>query len=144
MGTFKKVLIFILIIGLGVLAFLYFGTYSEGTRAGIIMKVSKRGAIVKTWEGQMNLQTFGAIKDPNNIISETFTFSVERGNEELIKKLNKAALSGQRVNLKYIERYIKVFWRGDTNVFAIDVETQDGNSESEAEPVSEDNFPLRK
>lgn len=142
MGGFKKVLVLIVVIGLGILAFLYFGTYSEGTRAGIIMKVSKRGALVKTWEGQMNLQTFGAIKDPNNIISETFTFSVERGNDELIEKLNKAALSGQRVNLKYIERYIKVFWRGDTKVFAIDVETQAGNKEAEKEP--EDNFPLRK
>lgn len=142
MVAFKKVIIFIVVIGLGILAFLYFGTYSEGTRAGIIMKVSKRGALVKTWEGQMNLQTFGAIKDPNNIISETFTFSVERGNDELIEKLNKAALSGQRVNLKYIERYIKVFWRGDTKVFAIDVETQAGNTEKAEEP--EDNFPLRK
>jgi hypothetical protein len=142
MVAFIKVIIFILVIGLGILAFLYFGTYSEGTRAGIIMKVSKRGALVKTWEGQMNLQTFGAIKDPNNIISETFTFSVERGNDELITKLNKAALSGQRVNLKYIERYMKVFWRGDTKVFAIDVETQAGNAEKEQE--SEDTFPLRK
>jgi hypothetical protein len=142
MVAFKKVILFIAVIGLGLLAFLYFGTYSEGTRAGIIMKVSKRGALVKTWEGQMNLQTFGAIKDPNNIISETFTFSVERGNDELIEKLNKAALSGQRVNLKYIERYMKVFWRGDTKVFAIDVETQAGKPEKEEE--SEDNFPLRK
>jgi hypothetical protein len=137
----KKFGIIVLIVLIAVLAFLYFGTYSEGTRAGIVMKVSKRGAIFKTWEGQMNLQTFGAIKDPNNIISETFTFSVERGNDELIAKLNKAALSGQRVNLIYIERYIKVFWRGDTKVFAIDVETQgDSNQKEEEKP---DNFPLR-
>lgn len=138
----KKFGIIVLLILIAVLAFLYYGTYSEGTRAGIIMKVSKRGAIFKTWEGQMNLQTFGAIKDPNNIISETFTFSVERGNDALIEKLNKAALSGKRVNLKYIERYITVFWRGDTRVFAIDVETQAGTAEAEAE--AESSFPLRK
>lgn len=138
----KKVLVIIVLIFLAVMAFLYFGTYSEGSRAGIIMKVSKRGAIVKTWEGQMNLQTFGAIKDPNNIISETFTFSIERGNDELVDKLNKAALSGKRVNLKYIERYIKVFWRGDTKVFATDVEIQ-GDSENAPEEEKPDNFPLR-
>jgi len=140
----KKFGIIVLLILVAVLAFLYYGTYSEGTRAGIIMKVSKRGAIFKTWEGQMNLQTFGAVKDPNNIISETFTFSVERGNDALIEKLNKAALSGKRVNLKYIERYIKVFWRGDTRVFATDVETQAGNAEAEAEAEAESSFPLRK
>lgn len=141
----KKFLVIIVILFLAVMAFLYFGTYSEGTRAGIVMKVSKRGAIIKTWEGQMNLQTFGAIKDPNNIISETFTFSIERGNDELIDKLDKAALSGKRVNLIYIERYIKIFWRGDTKVFAIDVETQgDGDAPSEeATEEKPDNFPLR-
>ena len=92
------------------------------------------------------LQTFGAIKDPNNIISETFTFSIERGNDELVDKLNKAALSGKRVNLIYIERYIKVFWRGDTKVFAIDVDMQEDSNNTnneEAEEEKPDNFPLR-
>ena len=142
----KKFLVIIVVLFLAVMAFLYFGTYSEGTRAGIVMKVSKRGAIVKTWEGQMNLQTFGAIKDPNNIISETFTFSIERGNDELVDKLNKAALSGKRVNLIYIERYIKVFWRGDTKVFAIDVDMQEDSNNTnneEAEEEKPDNFPIR-
>ena len=60
------------------------------------MKVSKKGTIFKTWEGQMNLQTFGAVKDPSNIISETFTFSVEKGNDDLIKKLEQAALLEKR------------------------------------------------
>jgi len=141
MNTLKKIGIILLVLFIGVMLFLYYGTYSEGSRAGIIMKVSKRGAIVKTWEGQMNLQTFGAIKDPNNIISETFTFSIEKGNDELMEKLNKAALSGQRVNLKYIERYIIVFWRGDTKVFATDVEFQ--ANPDEAKPEDQDNFPLR-
>ena len=140
MASFKKIVFGILVVAIGILLFLYFGTFSEGTRAGIIMKVSKRGTIIKTWEGQMNLQTFGAIKDPNNIISETFTFSVERGNDQLIEKLNKAALSGQRVNLIYIERYIQVFWRGDTKVFAIDVDLPNSD---EAPPEKEDSFPLR-
>ena len=122
MSTFKKIIAVVVIVGLGILAFLYFGTYSEGTRAGIIMKISKRGTIIKTWEGQMNLETFGAVKDASNIVTETFTFSIERGNQALIDELNAAALSGERVNLKYIERYINVFWRGDTKVFAVGID----------------------
>ena len=138
---FKKIILILLVVLIGVGLFLYYGTYSEGTRAGIIMKVSKKGTIFKTWEGQMNLQTFGAVKDPSNIISETFTFSVEKGNDELIDKLEKAALSGQRVNLIYKERFMHFFWRGDTKIFAVDVET----SEQKAEPTDadDDNFPLR-
>lgn len=128
MKMFKKILIVIVILVLAVVAFLYFGTYSEGNRAGIIMKVSKKGAIFKTWESQMNLETFGAMKT-DNIVSEIFSFSIEKGNEELINELNAAALSGDRVNLKYKQRYIQVFWRGDTKYFAIDVERGAGSSD---------------
>ena len=139
MSTFKKIIAFIVIIGLAILAFLYFGTFSEGTRAGIIMKISKRGAIVKTWEGQMNLETFGAVKDATNIVTETFTFSIERGSQELIDELNAAALSGERVNLKYIERYISVFWRGDTKVFAVGIERSAGTPQKD----EDETFPRR-
>ena len=113
MKTLKKILIVIVIVALAIGAFLYFGKYSEGHRAGIIMKVSKKGTIFKTWEGQMNLETFGAIKT-DNIVSEIFSFSIEGGNEELIDELNAAAISGDRVNLQYKERYIKVSWSGET------------------------------
>jgi len=136
MKMLKKILIVILIIAIAVGAFLYFGTYSEGHRAGIIMKVSKKGTIFKTWEGQMNLETFGAMKS-ENIVSETFSFSIEDGNQDLIDELNAAALSGDRVNLKYIERYISVSWRGETKYFAIDVERSNKNGENG------DRFPRR-
>jgi len=138
----KKVGLGIAAILIGFLLFMYYGTFSEGTRAGIIMKVSKKGVMFKTWEGQMNLQTFGAVKDPNNIISETFTFSIDGSDEDLIKRLNGAALSGERINLHYIERYIGVPWRGDTKIFAVEVEMQKGE-QSKQEEEKPDNFPLR-
>lgn len=131
MKTIKKILIVILVLAVAVLVFLYFGIYSEGHRAGIIMKVSKKGTIFKTWEGQMNLETFGAIKT-DNIVSETFSFSIEKGNPELIDQLNAAALSGDRINLEYKERYIQVPWRGDSKYFAIGVERGPGNSNKDA------------
>ena len=131
MKTIKKILIVVLVLAVAVLAFLYFGIYSEGHRAGIIMKVSKKGTIFKTWEGQMNLETFGAIKT-DNIVSETFSFSIEKGNPELIDQLNAAALSGDRINLEYKERYIRVPWRGDSKYFAIGVERGPGSSNKDA------------
>ena len=112
------------------MAFFYFGVYSEGTRAGVIMKVSKKGVIFKTWEGQMNLETFGSIKS-DNIVSETFSFSIEKGNQVLFDKLNDAALSGNRVNLKYIERYSMLFFRGDTKYFAVGIEESVVNQNKE-------------
>jgi len=89
----------------------------------------------------MNLQTFGAVKDPNNIISETFTFSIDGSDQELIDNLNAAALSGERINLHYIERYVGIPWRGDTRVFAVELEMQKGDSPPKKE--NPDNCPLR-
>ncbi len=44
---------FLLITGIlviAVIAFLSFGVYSEGTRAGQVIKVSKKGVFFKTWK----------------------------------------------------------------------------------------------
>ena len=131
MSTFKKILIVVVFLLIGVAAFFYFGVYSEGTRAGIIMKVSKKGVLFKTWEGQMNLETFGAT-NTDNIVSEVFNFSIEKGNQELIDKLTAAALSGKRVNLKYKERYSVLFFRGETKHFAVGLE-ESVNSNAEKE-----------
>jgi len=127
MGLFKKVLIGLAIVALGVLAFFYFGKFSEGYRSGKIMKVSQRGVLFKTWEGQMDLQTFGAVRDKANMITETFKFSIV-DDPELIKELEKASLDGVRVNLHYFERYMVVPWRGDTKVFATGIERQENEN----------------
>ena len=123
MSILKKIVFGLVVLGLAVLAFFYYGTFSEGSRAGVVTKISERGVIFKTWEGQMSLKTFGAIQS-ENMVSDTYTFSIEKGNMDLVKELQDAALSGERVNLIYKERYMTVPWRGDTKVFAVDLERQ--------------------
>ena len=51
-----------------------------------------------------------------------------------------AALSGDRVNLKYIERYIKVSWRGETKYFAVGVERSANSQDNKEE---DERFPRR-
>jgi len=117
----KRVLLIALVAVVALFSFSYWGTYSEGIRSGMVVKISKKGWIFKTHEGQLNLQTFGANKSPN-LISESFEFSVESDRPEVIKVLEEASLSGERVSLKYEERLAKFFWRGDTKYFVIEVE----------------------
>ena len=50
--------------------------YSDGYRSGRVIKVSKRGAVFKTIEGQLNNDSFGAIKGQNQF-NQIFLFSVE-------------------------------------------------------------------
>jgi hypothetical protein len=124
-STTKKVLKIIILVaflvGFGVFSFYYWGVYDEGIRAGNVLRISKKGMLFKTYEGQLNLQTFGALKGANPIM-ESFDFSVEASNDQVLKDLEEAALSGERVNLHYIKRY-KIFpWRGDTKYFIIRVE----------------------
>lgn len=119
----------ILVLGfLGGMTFIYYGTYSEGVRAGTVIKLSRKGVLFKTWEGQLNIRSFGAVRSDNNL-SEVFEFSIESDNETVIRKLEEVSLSGERVNLHYVERYRTLPWRGSTRYFVTKV-VQSGEKEN--------------
>lgn len=117
----KRLLWFIVIVGIIVFSYLYWGSYEKGTMAGKILRVSEKGMIFKTMEGKINLETFGALKGVSPI-AESFDFSIESDQQELINELQEAALSGERVNLHFVKRYMKFPWRGDTKYFATSLE----------------------
>ena len=123
--TTKKIvrifIITLIIVVIGGFSFLYWGTYEDGVMAGKILRVSEKGVVFKTYEGKINLETFGALRGASPI-AESFDFSVEKGDEDLIKELETVSLSGERVNLYFVKRYIAFPWRGDTKYFATRVE----------------------
>ena len=45
-----------------------------------------------------------------------------------VKELQEAALSGERVNLHFVKRYMAFPWRGDTKYFATSVERSPSKS----------------
>ena len=117
----RVALIVIVVIGIGLLSFYYWGVYDEGVRAGTVLRISKMGIVFKTYEGQLNLETFGALRGASPI-AEAFDFSVEPGNTKVINDLQPVALTGERVNLHYKKRYLTFPWRGDTKYFITKVE----------------------
>ena len=121
MKILKRLLIAVLIIFIGISAFFYWGTYEEGVMAGKVLRVSQKGIIFKTYEGKLNLETFGALKGASPI-AESFDFSVERNQKELIKQLEEVALSGERINLHFKKRYMTFPWRGNTKYYATMIE----------------------
>jgi hypothetical protein len=114
-------LIIVLLILAGIFSFMYWGIYDEGVRAGNVVRISKKGIMFKTYEGQLNLQSFGALKGTTPF-AETFDFSVEKSDQDVIRELEAVALSGERINLHYIKRYMKFPWRGETKYFIREVE----------------------
>jgi hypothetical protein len=108
-------------IAIALLLFFYFVPYEEGVMAGKVLRISKKGMIFKTYEGKINLETFGALKGTSPI-AESFDFSIESNDTDVIKQLEEVSLSGERVNLHFKKRYVTFPWLGDTKYFATSVE----------------------
>lgn len=120
MSFLKKLFLFLLIAFIAVFSFLYWATYESGVMAGKVISVSEKGILFKTIEGKLNVETFGSLKDVSPI-AESRDFSVEKGQEEVIKTLQAVSLSGERVNLHFEKRYMRFPWRGDTKYFVTQV-----------------------
>jgi len=93
-GAAAKVLVAVLVLA-GLAAAYTYGSlrwsYSEGERAGYVQKLSRRGWVCKTWEGELAMVTMpGAIP-------EKFYFSVP--SEAVAAKINESI--GKRVALTY-------------------------------------------
>ena len=122
----KRLILIALILGLGVLALAYWGVYEKGTMAGKILRITEKGVLFKTYEGKISLESFGALKGVSPV-AETFDFSIEGDQTEVIKQLEEVALSGERVNLHFVKRYVRFPWRGDTKYFVEKVERAQGD-----------------
>jgi hypothetical protein len=133
----RRLLVIVILIFIAVMLFFYYGVYSTGVRAGVILKVSSKGAIFKTYEGQLDLLSFGAVKSDNQL-SQTFEFSIYKDDNDLIRELEEVALSGERVRLRYEEKYVTLPWRGDTKYFCVGVERSEKPAEA---PKQDSGFP---
>lgn len=107
MKKFLTILILVVVIVTAVyLSFIYFATFSEGVRSGELIKISKKGVLIKTWEGEISQGISGA---------QIFSFSVEDKYKDVIIDLEK--YQGRYVKLNYIKRYNTLFWLGDSKYF---------------------------
>ena len=109
----KKILMWlillIVIIGGIFIYWRYFYTYSEGYRAGLLQKFSNKGAIFKTYEGEMILSSVSSTREVA-IASDKFLFSVI--NKSLARQFD--TLQGETVIVHYRQKNRPVFWRGDS------------------------------
>ena len=85
-------------------------SYSEGERAGFLQKISKKGWICKTWEGELSLVAMPGAAP------EKFLFTVR--DEAVAAQLNAAA--GKRVALRYEQhKGLPTSCMGDTDYFVV-------------------------
>jgi hypothetical protein len=88
-------------------------SYSSGERAGIVQKLSNKGWVCKTWEGELSMAN-GA-----NVMPEKFQFSVR--DEQVAATIN--ASLGRQVKLSY-EQHLGVPTKcfGETDYFITKVD----------------------
>jgi len=87
-------------------------SYSEGERAGFLQKISKKGWVCKTWEGELSLVAMPGAAP------EKFLFTVR--DEAVAAQINAAA--GKRVTLAYEQhKGLPTSCLGDTDYFVVGV-----------------------
>jgi hypothetical protein len=119
MRSFKLIVAGIILLLLAVGSFFVFGNYSDGYRAGRVMKVTNKGYIFKTYEGQLNT---GGVENngPDGGSSNVWNFSIT--DEKVIEDINAAVDNGYSVKLYYHEKYYTFWFWGDTKYFVYKVE----------------------
>ncbi len=101
------IIAFVVVLG-GYILFLTTWSYSSGERAGWVQKLSSKGWLCKTWEGEMAM-----VSTPGATV-EKFHFTV--WDDNVAEQINK--VMGKRVSLHYEEKVgIPTSCFGDTRYF---------------------------
>ena len=123
MKKFKKylirILVVLLLLAVAAGAFFTLVPYSDGMRAGQVIKLTKKGVIFKTYEGELNLLLMPSTNTQGTLTPNVWNFSVL--NKEISNKVMQASATGERLELYYKERYFKFPWQGDTRYFVYEV-----------------------
>ena len=111
----KTLVIVVSVLVLGLASFTWLTlhwSYSSGERAGYVQKLSKKGWLCKTWEGEMAMVTMPGT------LTEKFSFTVP--DDTIAAKVN--ASIGKRVAVHYDQhKWIPSSCFGDTEYFVTDL-----------------------
>lgn len=111
-GRFLLITSLTLVVGWFIYYFICGITYSEGTRSGILTKVSKKGFVFKTYEGEIII---GGLNQGDGAILPARTFSFSVREKSVYDQLEKD--QGKKVVLYYREVLKSFFWQGESNYF---------------------------
>lgn len=93
-----------------------YNVFSDGERTGLLTKLSRKGNLFKTYEGEMLIGNFN--QAPNVMIPEKFYFSVE--DKMVADSLMK--LQGKQVSLRYVQYRRHLPWRGENQYIVTGIE----------------------
>lgn len=104
-----KIIFFVLLIIAGLIYWYYFNVYSNGERKGTLIKLTKKGNVFKTVEGEMWLscrQVVNAEKFYFSIVDDTLAASLTNLQDECLQ-------------VTYKQHRKSLPWRGDSEYIVI-------------------------
>ena len=104
-----KLVFVIVLIATGLIYWFYFNVYSDGERKGTLIKLTKKGNVFKTVEGEMWLSCRHIVN------AEKFYFSIT--NESLIDSLTH--LQDECVQVTYEQHRRTLPWRGESKYMVV-------------------------
>ncbi|MFZ4856754.1 MAG: hypothetical protein ACOYL3_10185 [Desulfuromonadaceae bacterium] len=111
---FFILLLAMVVITAGYLTFVLNWSFSKGDRVGVVQKLSEKGWLCKTWEGELMMLPV------QGMVPERFLFSVR--DKALVNKINSSV--GKRVSITYEQhKGIPTTCFGETEYFAVDIKT---------------------
>ena len=120
---FKLTLVAVVAFGIAAFLFVIYADVSKGYRAGVPIKVSYKGKIIKTYEAEINVG--GLTNSSEGVLPSTWSFSIKKDDLHVLDALNEAIENNKRVKVYYEEKYVALFWLGDTKHFVYDVQILD-------------------
>lgn len=139
----KRLLLYVVGFGIGLLILANVTSYSTGERTGHIVKLEKKGLLFKTWEGSLDMSIFqGARPNKGSVENTLWIFTV--ADNKIAQEIQEANMRGNRVILHYKEKYMKLFWIGDTKYIVTSVdEVKEENPQTPAgnPPIMEGQSP---
>ena len=109
-GFLWKTIVVVLLLGAGLVYWFYYNVYSEGERKGTLIKITRKGNVFKTIEGEMWLSCRQLMNS-----SEKFYFSVE--DNKLADSLEN--LQDECIQLTYKQYRQTLAWRGDSKYIVV-------------------------
>jgi hypothetical protein len=107
----------LLLILVGIIYYFICGlTYSRGTRSGILTKVSEKGFVFKTYEGELIV---GGLSQGDGTVLPATVFKFSVRDKDVYDKLE--ADQGRKIILHYKQVIKNFFWQGESDYFVYDV-----------------------
>lgn len=121
---FLGLIAFVIVIAVATVAFLMLASYGDGYRVGTILKMSRKGVVFKTWEGELTqgfLESGQADAGSGGVATRIWYFTVD-GDPQVLGQIDHAIQTNKKVKLYYKEKYTLLPWVGDTRQLVFKVE----------------------